>query len=204
METRKAFGSGTGLACKGLQVFLPLSPKHLLHYYDGDVYRVGDKRQRVIFVKDDEDIHALNVLQCASAHANIYFDGSIAERDLRKAVQAAYRFRPKAMAHVCAYPQPSHVRDNLVSASVCYTENIKCNLGLSFISVVKRARSYSVGDRVKHVRDETVFELDREFRNLMSRGIVQDGQFGYFLATKDGPYGNRARSIMSCFRNLAA
>lgn len=41
LHSRKSFGSNTGLAAKGLQIFLPLSPRHVLVFFDVDVYKVG-------------------------------------------------------------------------------------------------------------------------------------------------------------------
>jgi hypothetical protein len=203
LETLKAFGSCTGLACKGLEVFLPLSPTCALMYYDGNVYKVGDKKQRVLFLERTEDIHALNGLQYASAHANLYFDSSVGEQYVREVAGEAHKFRPVTKAEVCERPDLNEPVGGLGSSAVCYTVNIKCGLHLTFVTIVKKARGYSVGNKIRHVRDEAIFDLDREFRELLIRGKVQDGQFGYFLMTKDGPYAKRARSIMMCFRRLA-
>jgi hypothetical protein len=173
-------------------------------YYDGGVYKVGGKSERALSVKRIEDVRALNVLQCASAYANIYFDSSVTEQGVRESAHAAHKFRPKTKAEVCECPKASDVRSDLGPASVCYREDIKCNLGLSFITTVRRARGYSAGNKLKHVRDEGVFDLNREFRELVRRGIWREDQFAQFLMSKPGAHGDRARSIMNCLRDLAA
>jgi hypothetical protein len=63
----------TGWAQAGLQVFLPLSPKYLCVFYDGQTYKVGDKNARITPVASSEEVARLNALQWLNAHENIYF-----------------------------------------------------------------------------------------------------------------------------------
>ena len=70
---RRVRGPGSiGLACHGLQVFLPLSPNHLAIAYDTDVYRVGESAPDFVDVSDDE-VLAFNSLQFAGAHSSVYY-----------------------------------------------------------------------------------------------------------------------------------
>jgi len=43
LEDQKVPGGNNGLASKGLQIFLPLSPYHLIVFFDHDVYKIGEK-----------------------------------------------------------------------------------------------------------------------------------------------------------------
>jgi hypothetical protein len=203
LEGHNAFGSATGLGCKGLQVFLPLSPRHLLVYYDGSVYKVGDKSKRTIGVARQSDVHALNLLQCANANTNIYFDGSISREQATEMIREASKYRRKKKAHVCGSIEPRNTPQGLVHVSVCYQEDIKCNLKPTFISIVRRSRTYSAGDRLRHVRDEEWPRLSAEFRARAEMGQFREDQFAQFLQLKPGSYGDRARSVMKCLKNLA-
>jgi hypothetical protein len=75
----------TGGLCRGIQVFVPLSPKHMLMLYDESVYEVGGgqwkgKRQDVTHRIPNQDVTSLNALQVHSADHNLYFnDRSMAE-----------------------------------------------------------------------------------------------------------------------------
>jgi len=77
-ETRSTWGSNTGLASKGLQIFLPLSPRHQLIFYDQGLYKVsGIIHHRPVSLKNPNDIDSLNGLQFLNAHTNLYFNQQV-------------------------------------------------------------------------------------------------------------------------------
>jgi hypothetical protein len=61
LEPRIRSGSNTGLVARGLQMFLPLSPKHVLVLFDSETYKVGGMKLRVmnVDVTHDEDVDEL-------------------------------------------------------------------------------------------------------------------------------------------------
>ncbi len=63
LESRKKFGSNTGYACKGLEIFLPISPNHLLIFFDKDTYQVGTRNKNTVILTIEKEIHSLNMLQ---------------------------------------------------------------------------------------------------------------------------------------------
>jgi hypothetical protein len=75
-------GSNTGLACKGLQIFLPLSPLHLLILYDSKVYKVGEKKSDSCKVTNPEDALQFNDLQYQNCLENLYAYGNFASADI--------------------------------------------------------------------------------------------------------------------------
>ena len=52
-----------GYECSGIQIFLPLSPRHVLHAYDSMVYSVGRQHAEEISLHDQRDVTAVNRLQ---------------------------------------------------------------------------------------------------------------------------------------------
>ena len=58
----------TGVGQKGLQIFLPLSPSHLLVLYDGNIYDHVKSRRPT-----GNDIDSINAFQIVSAETNVYF-----------------------------------------------------------------------------------------------------------------------------------
>jgi hypothetical protein len=66
-------GSYIGLASKGLQIFFPISPKHLAVLYDSAVYGVGKKNDNIVELREKRDVEQLNKLQFVSALENVYF-----------------------------------------------------------------------------------------------------------------------------------
>ena len=64
----------TGTLARGLQIFVPLSPTHLLMLYDRTVYDIGLSRYEAILHKvPNADISKLNAFQVQNASENLYF-----------------------------------------------------------------------------------------------------------------------------------
>lgn len=65
----------SGIAMKGIQIVLPVSPAACLFIYDPCCYRVGFRRKDTFLIERREDIEALNALQVLSANHVVYFRG---------------------------------------------------------------------------------------------------------------------------------
>lgn len=72
-----AFDGGVaGWATTGLQVFIPVSPDLAVMFYDGNIYKVGNRKQDSVEVSSQADTKALNTLQLLNAHQNAYYQNS--------------------------------------------------------------------------------------------------------------------------------
>lgn len=77
-----------GLAMKGLQVFLPLSPRLCLALFDPSAYEYGSSKRRVCSL-GLRDVRLLNQMQALNAHECLYFDRSeMNDDDLRTLAKA--------------------------------------------------------------------------------------------------------------------
>lgn len=63
----------TGLACSGLQIFMPLSPRHLALFYDTDIYHVGESPVDVVGISEPAEVLSVNALQFAAARECVYY-----------------------------------------------------------------------------------------------------------------------------------
>ncbi|MFZ2266220.1 MAG: DUF4238 domain-containing protein [Azonexus sp.] len=81
-QSNPALGSNTGLTSKGLQIFLPLSPTHLLVMYDGGAYKIGEKRSDSAFITNPNDIRQLNDLQYLNSLENLYSYSEFSDAEL--------------------------------------------------------------------------------------------------------------------------
>lgn len=87
-----------GFGCRGLLIFVPLTPRILLLKYDSDLYYVPESRDFTLTLTDVQNIKALNYLQIACASRNVYFSGHEATgeslmRLLRNAVRISQESR---------------------------------------------------------------------------------------------------------------
>lgn len=79
-----------GLAMKGLQVFLPLSPRLCLALFDPTSYEYGSPNRRVVSL-GLRDVRLLNQMQALNAHECLYFDRSEMNDDDLRALAKARR-----------------------------------------------------------------------------------------------------------------
>jgi hypothetical protein len=72
--------SDTGVQSRGLQLYFPLDPMHLLVFFDSDVYRVGGRAYDLAPVKATAaDVEALNTLQVVNAGESLFFSNAADE-----------------------------------------------------------------------------------------------------------------------------
>jgi hypothetical protein len=95
LETRTKSDGITGIASTGLQVFLPIGPRHLLMLYDKNVYRVGGRKQFDTYIDtcNETDVAGFNSLQIANADEVVYFNAETSEDHVRQAAESGMRFR---------------------------------------------------------------------------------------------------------------
>jgi hypothetical protein len=180
MELKKAFASGTGLACKGLEIFLPLSPRHYIIFFDRDIYKVGSKKDISVKITHQKDVTSLNELQCMSAHENLYFNQNVSQCEIMKLMQKAERYRRETKVNVDEYIGPTDEEGTHILIRTHRTE-IKCRPELGFIKILKKAKHYELGNRVLHVRNEQNYQIFEEFQGLVDQGHYKISDFPVFL-----------------------
>jgi len=185
MERRHKFGSGTGLACKGLQMFLPLSPDVCLMLFDYDVYKVGGRSTTSVQVDATaEDVEGLNQLQIANAGNQLYFNARMTERELTRLVEAAIPLRRAERSSVTAYPGPSYPNGKSSTLLHIGKTDLKAGLHLTKVCELRLAQEYRIGNRVVHQRDPTLCRLHEEFLDKVGARQYSASEFGKFMREK--------------------
>ena len=161
LERRKLFGSNTGWVTKGLQVFLPLSPTHLLLFYDRDVYGTRNKSNWVIDGVTPADVCELNKLQCITANENVYYGANVDDAYVRGVLADVALRRRVCRASATTY-QSANCSDKPLSALIHLSKpDIACGLKLSSVYVRNSAKRYKLGDKVLHVRNRRLYDIMR-------------------------------------------
>ena len=136
----------TGAACRGFQLFLPLSPQALLVLADPAVYRLGISRGSTSTTVSEADVEALNLMQFVSAEQNVY-----ASHLPRRAADLAARGRKLAAKRVQRVQQADEVGgDSQILHSYEQLPNVR--LALSFVRVRRDARRVPINDRLREAR----------------------------------------------------
>jgi hypothetical protein len=183
LEPRKRDGCNTGLAVKGLQIFLPLGPRHLLVFFDPDVYTVGGKKlasQRVD-VEAEEDVRALNLLQAANAGECLYFNDQVALTEVQRLVRKAMPFRPSQKARLDEYDPPAGKVPLEGTLLRMYQPDLRTHLRLRCVKLTPHAEKYQLGRRVIHYRDPLRCKLHKQFLTEVSKGTYTPSEFEKFL-----------------------
>ena len=84
MEEHTKPGCHTGLATKGLQVFIPISPLLMLAYYDSKIYKIANKKDCECVLTNRDDVFQLNGLQFLNTDKNLYFNHQINNSEITK------------------------------------------------------------------------------------------------------------------------
>ena len=140
----------TGALQKGLQVFVPLSPRHQLVLYDGSTYRVSVGRSSRSSRAKQSDIDQFNKIQIVAAEENVYFSDWQQMEDVDRLEQRTKQFRiedPMVAVEFGADEDPSssliHEFERM--------ENISLNL--TFLRVKEGAAKIPVADRAEYTRE---------------------------------------------------
>lgn len=184
METRKTWGSNCGLASKGLQIFLPLSPKHQLIFFDKDVYKVSGIHHRPIVIKDARAVDSLNMLQVLNAYENLYFGDENSAEYVKSVYNSASSHKRAVKSNVNEFPQGKNDKGQDESIIAMSQEDVKCGLSLSFVTLTKEAKEFKMDHRAVYVRNPTITRLDDEFSTLVSAGVYKPSEFKKFFNDK--------------------
>lgn len=150
----------TGFVQKGIQIFFPIGPGHLLLLYDLSTYKVGRRSTQIVNIDSETDVLELNRLQYLSADKCIYFGTGISESDITHLAKYSAPFRRPSKMKVKVRQAPDYEgrsRD-VISMS---EHDIQCRLTLSFVKLTKNGKDFKPGTRIWHPRSEALGRIVR-------------------------------------------
>jgi len=82
----------TGYGLVGLQIFIPLNSEDILLFFDSNIYKVGNRKQKIINITDKSDIDQLNILQFVNCFKTIFFNENASEQYIRSLLKKSKNF----------------------------------------------------------------------------------------------------------------
>lgn len=158
----------TGVASKGLQLFVPLSPRHYLILYDSSTYRAVAGRFTRKSKAVDSDIDQLNKIQLMSAEDHIYFSERQQLQDILRLLPEVSDLRDIDRTVVQEYGQDDNPSSSLLHM---YEQMENMSVNLTFLRVRGKSRKVPIWDR------------PQQFRNQIPR-IETPSNFGPELGTE--------------------
>ncbi|MNO89607.1 hypothetical protein D3C76_810960 [compost metagenome] len=176
---------GLGLASKGLQILLPISPSRLLLFYDSKVYKVGSKSDRAVAISEQSDMDQINTLILANADINIYFLTS--NKINLKSIVRGKRHRIDQKSTIETHTTR---RNNDTYSDLLVTRKVRprSGLSLSFIKEHKAADALrsiateSITNRLDLCRDPELIIWDQRYEKSLAEGNKQN--FFEFIASQ--------------------
>ena len=178
------FGSSTGIASKGLQIFFPLSPKNMLCFFDSAAYACEPRREACFTVPSKRDMDQLNALQVVSALENVYFASPAA--DVFRCVEMGTRYRRTRKARIIKGRERMTATggSQLIGSS---REDVRTNLELTFMRLLKPAKRWRDERKrpgpkqVSVVRNPGLVKEHDLFSHLVDEGRYQPTEFLRYL-----------------------
>lgn len=146
LENRKWPGGMTGFGCLGLQLFLPISSKYAIMFYDDWIYKVGNRRDEFVSV-DEKDVRQLNLLQGIYCTQNVFFNHEAKQNDIKAIKGSASKF-PKPGLVLKEFPKPEENGKLLMQTFT----SPKINMELSFVKQTVNAKTHTLDNRAVQLR----------------------------------------------------
>jgi hypothetical protein len=137
----------TGFASSGLQIVLPVDPRHALLLFDREVYAVGCKQDPRCVDVGERDVEQLNQMQMWTAQHNIYYSGDQATSACIDALSTAQRRVPEDRVVV-----RRALDDEQRSQIVHLFQRNDARMALSFLRVLKRKLKVPLNERARSNR----------------------------------------------------
>lgn len=183
----RKLGSNTGLGSKGLQIFFPVSPKHLVVLYDGKVYGVGSKKCNIVDVSDARDMEQLNRLQIVSALENIYFLDP--KYPALQEFGKSERYRRQQKSHMQVFPE-EETKEHRKELLMMSREDVRTELELTFVRLLKPAKEWRRVFQTMNpqpatvVRNEQIMKDHEHFMEMVDAKRYRPGDFFKYVHEK--------------------
>ncbi|MDG2990486.1 DUF4238 domain-containing protein [Candidatus Synechococcus calcipolaris G9] len=142
----------TGFGTKGLQLFLPLSPRLMLCLYDPEIYRYGSKYSLLTDVHDVKDVGILNSFQAINSKSFVVFLDRKSETNI-KSMLRHYGSKTLHMQKSIEYEVEVLGNETVRTRHIVYSKQLKIGVMPSFVNVKRKADNSVYG-----VRNPEAFE----------------------------------------------
>lgn len=161
----------TGLALKGIQLFMPLSPSVTLALYDPSTYEYGGKSSSC--TAGPKDVDYLNRMQAINAHSCVYFHEDRVDDGALAGLCAARATHPSIYAKKAAVSEMRRKPDGKVGQFIVVThEDLRIGAKMSFIRSNDGHSYLSYRGASPPVRSERMIELTMQYGEMLE-GMVR-------------------------------
>ena len=163
----------TGLAAKGIQFFLPISPKVIVAVYDPTTYEYGSHKSLVCRA-GVRDVAVLNRLQAITAVDAIYFSRSFPERSMEKLLTERQSYRPIRETNV-RFGNIT-MRPDGKESQMMFVTGVELRLGrkLSFVKQLEKRNYRNYTPATIPIRNERLLEFAEGFADYLDKKVEKE------------------------------
>jgi hypothetical protein len=199
--------SGIGLSKSGLEIYYPISPRHLVLFYDRNVHYIEGKDANGVVHAKKKDVYLINRLQMLSCLQNVYASSKLEEAHIRDLFMKEGGCRESRLVETVAlvegkergtfvHPQPGAENPNYRLLSSGAIELDQTNTA-GFVRRRYKPRYYFDGSAAGAIRDKAWGDIVDHAQTMISRGKLKLSQFPKFA--RRHPYypqvGNSIRKV---------
>lgn len=93
LEQRKWPNSKSGYGVTGLQIFVPITSKYVILFFDSDIYKVGFKKRQTLELNNSKEIDEINVLNFINCFDTIFFNHEVNEHYVKALFTKSKKFK---------------------------------------------------------------------------------------------------------------
>ncbi|GEM_PF-384523 len=129
------------LSSIGIEYILPISPNTAILLYDGNVYKIGHRKELTIEINNNEDIDKINLLTAMYADTSIYFKRESITLDyLSDLISKANEYKTRNKYELQEVFSDDRSHELLIGHNISHF----CNAKLSFIKELDKMRYFSM------------------------------------------------------------
>lgn len=158
LEQKKWRHSKSGYALVGLKIFIPLSPELTIVFFDSSIYKIGNKKDKIVDIIEKEDVNQLNILQFVNCLSTVFFNEMITEdyiRFLKNKSKKHFRANdPKLeLSYILKEDDDKEkVLTGKKNLMIFNTTDCEINLKLKFLKIHSNGKHYKLSSKITQVR----------------------------------------------------
>lgn len=150
----------SAIASIGFQMFLPISNDLILLFYDGNVYKVGNKKDNHLTINNTSDVDQLNILQIINCQSTVFFNNKIKKPYIDKlnAIATKYKVNKKPKTNI--YNNVKDLGNQTNNNTIIHSESYFLDMHLTIAGI-------KINSKYKALNlDKTKFPCRDKFRNM--------------------------------------
>ncbi len=179
LEMRKwNIGGHNGYGTVGAQMFLPLNDTYTLILYDPIVYKVGNKKEKIVEINELKSIEQLNLLQHLNSQETLYFNHKASKHYIEYLNTVASKYKKANVSFSEIYQIDDgkggfKKNEEVISLG---SVDLKINLTLQKIKFSSKVRGIKLDNRVAQFRPKA----EQIYRHEEKKKIAQHhvGEYG--------------------------